>query len=846
MLPNVRCLQDYNIEPNEFVAYTTVQGLKPTVLDSGLLYVQIEIDTINIDDNAVTKLLCKATDMILIRPGDELTIYKPWRDEDEYCIHSHNVSRDNRRKRLSLPKNCPECDHKLIKFFDKRSYWDYEYFERDDRVFCTNSSCSSLSKGIIKRWWVWEELNSELNFSEEFIDTLIEKHSITSICDVYKLRVEDFSLDGQLEFSSAEYVYSVLQASKKAPLWQFLYGLGIPYLSRKNSKLLADKFTSISRINKASLSELRELNLGNWKWEYRSAPSLYQWLNIPANRELISRLMELGFQAEYSTQTKGNMISEIETYEEKTFEEQNLDEAKLEKIESLILNLEKILRVVDFYNDLDSKITENQHQLRGWIDDLKKSLTSNNSGQEDWEREFKSLKVFLEERLVSSESLAKEVSEEIQKQNLFSSLQSIIDEFSKIGSASENLELIQQKLRAIESGVKSLPTQDIIVTLLNLRHSEMVGKLENIEALNASLSKLSLLDGLLEKQAESDSHNLEINTSLSQVKEVTNLINNNVSKMESYLEELTGREHQSLIEIQNGSQILSEQNSIITAELSEIKKAILNGNQNTAQLQSQLESILSENCKLHGEIARASEQNLSLQSTLNERTNLLDKANSQVKVLQELLSLELEQTLAQLSQASGDGNENDQIELDSLTSKLVEMQASVCQNQINSSQVIEGLMLEKINLQKQLSDNEILQVQALSERDSIQFSLREVQAQLQQCQQQNLCIAQEKLNLQSELANQKNQFQQQLHSNEEELRQVSQKLKQSEDNCESLRQEKRNLDDKLKELADQNSSLQKQLEDQKVVWPELLNTFIQKEKDAQKKLMRYFQSLGKK
>jgi DNA ligase (NAD+) len=97
----------------------------------------------------------------------------------------------------------------------------------------------------------------EIDFlGERTVAQLVEKGFVSDLSDLYRLQKKDIlELDGFAE-KSAENLLQAIQASKKAPLDRFLYGLGIGNVGQHVAQVLASHFESLERVMDAKEEEL--------------------------------------------------------------------------------------------------------------------------------------------------------------------------------------------------------------------------------------------------------------------------------------------------------------------------------------------------------------------------------------------------------------------------------------------------------------------------------------------------------------------------------------------------------------------------------------------------------------
>ena len=199
-----------------------------------------------------------------------------------------------------IPQNCPECNSTLVR-------------PQEEAVTrCVNSSCPAIIRGSLIHWASRNALDIR-GLGERVVIALIESGLVNSIADLYRLNSDRVAQLERMGQRSATNLIDAINASKDRPYDRVLYGLGIRYVGSVNAKLLAQNFPNIESLTQASIEELEAVyGIGE-----EIAASVFQWLKIAANQELIQSLKELGLQFTSDTKAKQNSSNNI--FADKTF-----------------------------------------------------------------------------------------------------------------------------------------------------------------------------------------------------------------------------------------------------------------------------------------------------------------------------------------------------------------------------------------------------------------------------------------------------------------------------------------------------------------------------------------------
>lgn len=194
--------------------------------------------------------------------------------------------RPNDAKEIEIPL-CPICGSKAI---INGAY-----------IKCNNDNCSGKISGKIN---VFIRAMDIENLGVNTVEKLIESNKLSSIPDLYRLKIEDISELDKMGDKSAKKILANIENSKKQPLWKVLSGLSIPMVGEKTAKLLEDKFKTLDKFKLATLTTLLSIqDMGNVV-----SNNIVEWLSLNENQALLDELVSLNI---------GNTIEEILILEHK-------------------------------------------------------------------------------------------------------------------------------------------------------------------------------------------------------------------------------------------------------------------------------------------------------------------------------------------------------------------------------------------------------------------------------------------------------------------------------------------------------------------------------------------------
>lgn len=184
--------------------------------------------------------------------------------------------RDGSEKPFQMPKQCPECNTKLVKYKAEDAVWR-----------CPNDGCPSRSWKRIEHYASKSALDIE-GLGEKNVIALINAELVKDIADIYGLKQEDvLKLDRFAEISATKLV-AAIQAKKKPPLNRFIYGLGIRQIGSQTAVDLANHFKTLDAIGRATIDELFAIDgIGEIV-----AESVVEWFAEPANKKLLDKFKD--------------------------------------------------------------------------------------------------------------------------------------------------------------------------------------------------------------------------------------------------------------------------------------------------------------------------------------------------------------------------------------------------------------------------------------------------------------------------------------------------------------------------------------------------------------------------
>ena len=208
--------------------------------------------------------------------------------------------RTGNEKDFEMITRCPMCNEPIFK---KEGQVDY---------FCINSHCPARHIEGLCHFVSRKAMNID-GLGDRIIEDFYNLKFIKDITDIYKLscfRDELTELEGYGN-KSIDNLLEAIENSKENSLERLLFGLGIPNVGEKTSKILAARYETLDNLMNATFEELNQIpDIGEI-----IAKSIIDFFQNEKNRDIIEGLKELKVGMEYT----GPKVVINENFNGKTF-----------------------------------------------------------------------------------------------------------------------------------------------------------------------------------------------------------------------------------------------------------------------------------------------------------------------------------------------------------------------------------------------------------------------------------------------------------------------------------------------------------------------------------------------
>lgn len=223
-----------------------------------------------------------------IRVGDTVLVHKA----GEVIPEVVKVLKDRRKYELpmfEMPEVCPSCETQLVRL------------EGEAVLRCPNhEECPAQNlRGLIH--FVSKGAMDIDGLGESLVEKFSDLGMISYPSDIYQLAEEEISVLEGMGEKSAKSLTDAIEKSKSRGLDRVIFSLGIPLVGAKAAKLLADKFGSMSSLEKAEFGDIADIyGIGN-----KIAEKVTAFFKSENNLREIARLEAAGVKMNYEKKTSG-------------------------------------------------------------------------------------------------------------------------------------------------------------------------------------------------------------------------------------------------------------------------------------------------------------------------------------------------------------------------------------------------------------------------------------------------------------------------------------------------------------------------------------------------------------
>ncbi len=260
-------------------ATTRVLGITINVGKSGALTPTARLEPVELAGVTVSNVSLHNEDEVRrkdVRVGDTVLIERAG-DVIPYLVQVIPDKRPPGAPPFRMPPTCPACGGAAVRP-EGEVVWR-----------CTNSACPAQLKERLFHFGSRRAMDIE-HLGEVVIAQLVDRGLVRDFADLYGLSVETLAGLDRMADRSAQNLARAIQASRTRGLARLLNGLGIRMVGERAAALLASRFGSMERLERATEAELGEIyGIGP-----QIARAVIGFFAEERNRRILQRLREAG------------------------------------------------------------------------------------------------------------------------------------------------------------------------------------------------------------------------------------------------------------------------------------------------------------------------------------------------------------------------------------------------------------------------------------------------------------------------------------------------------------------------------------------------------------------------
>ena len=254
---------------------TRVNDIVVNVGRTGALTPLAMLEPVNIGGVIVSRATLHNEDEIRrkdIRIGDTVIVQRAG-DVIPQVVQVLTERRTGTEPEFAMPDLCPVCGSPSHRA------------EGEAARYCSNSACPAQLKRHVHHFVSRNAMDVD-GLGEKLANRFVDLGLIHDLGDIYSLDWAAIAqLDGMGE-TSVNNLRAAVEASKQRPLERLIFGLGIPFVGERSSRLLADRFHSLDNLIAADVDTIDSVpGIGPIQ-----AQGLVDFLHTPQNIGVIEKL----------------------------------------------------------------------------------------------------------------------------------------------------------------------------------------------------------------------------------------------------------------------------------------------------------------------------------------------------------------------------------------------------------------------------------------------------------------------------------------------------------------------------------------------------------------------------
>ena len=270
-------------------ATTTVDAIEVQVGRTGKLTPVAHLKPVRVGGVTVSRATLHNEDEVRkkdVRAGDHVLVQRAG-DVIPEVVKVIDTKRSGAEKPFEMPKHCPVCGSSVVRE------------EGAAATRCVNANCPAQIKERIKHFAAKGAFDID-GLGDKLVEQMVEKKVLNSFADIFTLDQKGVEGLERMGSKSARNLIDAIESSKRISFQRFLYALGIGHVGEHVAKVLAEHFSGLDEISRATREELETItDVGPIV-----AESVVNFFSRSENQDMLRQLLQIGVAVRH--ETRGN------------------------------------------------------------------------------------------------------------------------------------------------------------------------------------------------------------------------------------------------------------------------------------------------------------------------------------------------------------------------------------------------------------------------------------------------------------------------------------------------------------------------------------------------------------
>lgn len=267
-------------------ATTSVDAIEVQVGRTGKLTPVAHLKPVRVGGVTVSRATLHNEDEVRkkdVRAGDHVLVQRAG-DVIPEVVKVIDSKRRGAEKPFEMPKHCPVCGSSVVRE------------EGAAATRCVNANCPAQIKERIKHFAAKGAFDID-GLGDKLVEQMVEKKVLNSFADIFTLDQKVVEGLERMGSKSARNLIDRIEDSKQISFQRFLYALGISHVGEHVAKILAEHFTGLDHISRATREELESIaDIGPIV-----AASVLNFFSRSENRAMLRQLLQKGVVVRHET-----------------------------------------------------------------------------------------------------------------------------------------------------------------------------------------------------------------------------------------------------------------------------------------------------------------------------------------------------------------------------------------------------------------------------------------------------------------------------------------------------------------------------------------------------------------